>query len=494
VKRAVEVVLALDIGSSSARSALFDQRGRMIAGSEARRKYSLEYTSEDGAELSPIALRGAAVACSRETLRKFRSNRRIVAVSGSAFWHGLVGLDRKARPITPVFTWADSRCSADAEVLRHEFNERKTFSETGCMLRASYWPAKLRWLWRTNRPLFRKVHRWVSPADWIFAKSFGAAGTSHSMASATGLYNLRTKSWHSELCRACRIDCEQLDVICESSDRGQTDFSELNGARIFNPLGDGAAGNLGSDGAAAGRIAINVGTSAAVRLLRAENDRRPPVPFGLFRYAVDEKRAVIGGAVSNAGNLHQWCLRQLQLGMTEARALSRSAAASDALTILPFWVNERAPSWPENLCGAIVGLTQSTDAAAIFRAAMCATFYRLADILQLLERSNSRANQIIVSGGILRSKPSLRLLADSLGRDICVCAQPEASLRGAAVYVLEKLGYQATPLRKPKLIRHDRSLAAKHRVRRELQSALEKVFPSSEGRASARPMSMRAGR
>jgi gluconokinase len=307
----------------------------------------------------------------------------------------------------------------------------------------------------------------------MFEKIFGAAGTSRSMASATGLYDLRTKSWHNELCRACRIDREQLDVICESSDRSQTDFPELRGAPVFNPIGDGAAGNLGSDAVAAGRVAINVGTSAAVRLLRMENDRGPRVPFGLFRYAVDEERAVVGGAVSNAGNLHQWCLRQLQLGTTEARALSRSAAPSDDLTILPFWVNERAPSWPENLRGAIVGLNQSTDAAAIFRAAMCATFYRLADILELLEQNNGRAKEIIVSGGILGSKPSLRLLADSLGRDICISAQPEASLRGAAVYVLEKLDYEAAPLRKPKLIRHDRSLAAKHRVRRERQSILE---------------------
>jgi gluconokinase len=408
-------------------------------------------------------------------------------VSGSAFWHGLLGLDRKDQPITPVFSWADSRCADDAEILRQEFNERKIQAETGCMLRASYWPAKLRWLWRTDRQLFRKVQRWISPADWIFGKIFGAIGTSHSMASATGLYDVRTKTWHAELCRACRIDPEQLDVLCESSDCCRADSPELQNARNFNPIGDGAAGNLGSGADRAGSVAINVGTSAAVRLLRSENDGKRPVPFGLFQYAVDPQRTVVGGAVSNAGNLHQWCLRQLQVGVTEAHALDRSAGANDDLTILPFWVNERAPTWPENLHGTIVGLNQSTDAAAIFRAAMCATFYRLASILELLEKTNGRAKQIIVSGGILRSKPSVQLLADSLGRDIYVSAEKEASLRGAAVYVLEKLGYAATPLAKPKVVRHDRKLAAKHRVRRERQVALEKRLSSSEGRASARP-------
>jgi gluconokinase len=393
-------------------------------------------------------------------------------VSGSAFWHGLLGLDGKGQPITPVFSWADSRCAEDAEILRQKFNERKIHAETGCMLRSSFWPAKLRWLWRTNRQLFRRVHRWISPADWVFGKIFGAIGTSHSMASATGLYDVRTKTWHAELCRACRIDPEQLDLICESSD-GCATASELRDARIFNPIGDGAAGSLGSGADRAGSVAINVGTSAAVRLLRSENDGKRPVPFGLFQHAVDQQRTVVGGAVSNAGNLHQWCLRQLQVGVTEKRALSRTAAASDDLTILPFWVNERAPTWPENLRGAIVGLNQSTDAAAIFRATMSATFYRLADILESLEQTSSRADQIIVSGGILHSSPSLRLLADSLGRDIWVSAEKEASLRGAAVYVLEKLGYAATPLPTPKLVRHDRALAKKHSIRRERQAALE---------------------
>jgi gluconokinase len=176
--------------------------------------------------------------------------------------------------------------------------------------------------------------------------------------------------------------------------------------------------------------------------------------------------------------LHQWCLRHLRLRTTEAKALSRIAAANDDLTILPFWVGERAPTWPENLRGTIIGLTQLTDAGAIFRAATCATFYRLADILESLEAKSGRAHQVIVSGGILHSKAALPLLADALGRDIAVSAQTEASLRGAALYVLEKLGVKPAPLPKPKLIRHDRVLAAKHRIRRERQRRLENQLSS----------------
>jgi gluconokinase len=191
----------------------------------------------------------------------------------------------------------------------------------------------------------------------------------------------------------------------------------------------------------------------------------------------------MGGAVSNAGNLRRWCLRELRLAETETqvnKALSRTAAATDPLTVLPFWVGERAPTWPEKLRGTIVGLDQTSTAAQIFRATTCAVYYRLAAILDLAERVAGRAKEIIVSGGILHSAASLRLLADALGRDISISSQAEASLRGSAIYVLEKLGRPPHPLPKAKLVRHDRGLAKKHRTRRERQVALENTLAPTQ--------------
>jgi gluconokinase len=476
------LVFAMDIGSSSTRSALFDEKGRALVETVASREYAVRYGTDGAAELSPALLLRASRSCLQQTLQARRlslSLRKIpiVAAGASAFWHSLLGLDGKARPLTPVFTWADSRCAADAAQLREEFDEKEIHAQTGCMLRASFWPAKLRWLRRTEPRLSQRVVRWASPAEWIFEKLFGAAGWSHSMASATGLYNLLTKRWHAPLCKACGIEIDQLGVLTETASASRLTFRQMGEARIFTAIGDGAAGNLGSGADAEGRIAINIGTSAAVRVM--QRDKGNSIPFGLFRYAVDRERTVLGGAVSNAGNLRRWCLRELRLEETESKlekALSRTAAADDAITVLPFWVDERAPTWPENLAGAIVGLTQASDAAQIFRGTTCAVFYRLAAILDLVVKATGPAKEIIVSGGILHSAASLRLLADSLGRDLSISPQPEASLRGAAVYVLEKLGHKVAPLRKARLVRHDRALAKKHGIRRERQITLEKLL------------------
>lgn len=480
------LVLAMDIGSSSTRSALFDEKGRILTETRASREYAVRYSAEGGAELSPALLRRAVQDCVRESLRARRAapslrNIPLIAAGASAFWHSLLGLDKKGRAITPVFTWADSQCAPDAAQLRIELDERKIHARTGCMLRASFWPAKLRWLRRTRARLFDRVARWVSPAEWIFEELFEAAGCNPSMASGTGLYDLRSKRWDSALCAACGIDATQLGAVSEAAGAGGSVFPELCDINVFTAIGDGAAGNLGCGADAVGRIAINIGTSAAVRLMSRENPAAS-TPFGLFRYAVDRERTVLGGAVSNAGNLRKWCLRELRLNDTllaEKKAFARSAAANDKITVLPFWVSERAPTWPGDLHGAIVGLSQASSAAEILRATTCAVYYRLAEILELIERATEPAKAIIVSGGILRSTPSLRLLADALGRDLLISPEAEASLRGAAVYVLEKLGHNAAPLRKAKIVRHDRGLAKKHRVRREQQVALEKMLSKS---------------
>lgn len=478
------LVLAMDIGSSSTRSALFDEKGRMFPKTSTCRKYSVRYTAEGGAELSPLLIRRAVASCLRETLKARRDSsslRRIpiIAVGASAFWHSLLGVDGQDRPITPVFTWADSRCAQDAARLRGEFHERKIHAQTGCMLRASFWPAKLRWLRRTQKSVFNRVVHWVSPAEWIFGDLFGASGCSHSMASATGLYDLRAQRWDPLLSDACGIEIDQLGELTDLA-RGKPAQPELRDAKFFPAIGDGAAGNLGCGADVAGRVAINVGTSAAVRMVETNPARvGHPAPFGLFRYAIDRERTVLGGAVSNAGNLRRWCLRELRLSASNAvteKMFSRAAAATDELTVLPFWVNERAPTWPENLRGAIIGLNQASSASQLLRATSCAVFYRLGEILDLIEGAAGRSKEVIVSGGILHSRASLRLLADALGRDLRVSSELEASLRGGAVYVLEKLGHKVAPPQNGEIVRHDRALAKKHRIRRERQVALEKSF------------------
>lgn len=293
------------------------------------------------------------------------------------------------------------------------------------------------------------------------------------MVSATGLYNSRRREWDEQLCDVCHVDPTQLPGISEESE-------SRRGVRIFTAIGDGAAGNLGSGADRAGIIALNVGTSAAARIMQTTPAAsRTKVPFGLFRYIVDAHRSVMGGAVSNAGNLRVWCLRDLRLNQAGAeRGLSRAKAAVDSLNVLPFWVGERAPTWPEGQFGVIDGLDQATRAIDILRATTTAVFYRLAEIIDLIEAATGRPRRIVVSGGIVHSVAAIKLLADAIGRDVEITRQAEASLRGAAVYALNKMGMKPAATSAGRIIKCQPILAAKHRERRQRQIDLEKILTS----------------
>ena len=437
------LILAVDLGTSSVRTALFDAAGRRLPGTLTQRAHGVTHSDDGAAELDPAAVHANLDACLRATLA--RTGKKEVAAAGvSCFWHSLVGVDARGQALTPIYTWADSRCRHDAARLRTELDEQVYHRQTGCMLHTSYWPAKLRWLARRQARLFRRVARWVSPGEWLAGQygGDGADACAYGMATGTGLFNPCTLAWEPGVVEQCGIRPDQLSPLSQDAwpvnAATAKRFPALAGARWWPAVGDGAAGNLGSGATRPGRAAINVGTSAAFRVMNEGSDAQGP--FGLFCYRVDARRYVVGGAVSNAGNLRAWCRRELRLPANDAaldRALAARPGPVESLVTLPFWSAERAPTWREDLGGVMQGLSQNTTALDLLQATTEAVYHRLALIADL-SLTDARATEIIVSGGILKSDHLLQRLADVLGRPVRPSLEPEASLRGAAVYALDR--------------------------------------------------------
>ncbi len=481
------LILALDVGTSSIKTALFEPQGRRLQETTAHQKYTLRVASDGTAELAVGDLEQAVLRAIRATLAAKRKDRSlhvrpIVAVGASCFWHSLLGYDAKLGP-TPIYTWGDARCQTDAARLLAAHDEKKYHARTGCLLRAPYWPAKLRWLRRTGQAT--GITRWMSPADWLYGRLAGDGTTSISMASATGLMDGRSRQWDSALLRMAGINRRTLTPISDEPIQatGTADatlpalhrFPELKDALWFPALGDGAASNLGSDAVTSRRAALNIGTSGAVRLVCAS--RPANLTPGLFCYQIDAARSLIGGATSNAGNLRMWSLHTLRLPddpRAIEQALARRFSPGHGLTILPFWNGERAPSWPRARAGTITGLTYATTALELLQALTEATYHRLAQIgEELAHHGKGGPLEIVVSGGICGSPEALQRVANVFGRSLRVCPEPEASLRGAAVYVAERLGFGITPLRPGRLIRPKMAISRAYLAARRAQIALE---------------------
>src|SRR6185503_2077536 len=171
------MVIALDLGTSSARATLYDLQGRVVPGRFHQVRYTPTLTQDGGVEHDPAVLLEAVAACLDAVTRASRHDD-IRAVGVTTFWHGLLGFDAARRPITPIFTWADSRSSPDAALLRGALDDRTLHARTGCHLHSSYWPAKLRWLARERPTDVQHVAHWGSIGEHLELALFGETATS----------------------------------------------------------------------------------------------------------------------------------------------------------------------------------------------------------------------------------------------------------------------------------------------------------------------------
>ena len=441
------LILALDIGTSSVKSALYNLRGQRVGERVAQVSYA-PITDHNGRfELSPAKVLKSARACIDATLSDV-SGQVVAGVGISCFWHSMVGTNERGAALTPIYTWADTRAAGAAVELRAAWDDGAYHARTGCMLHASFWPARHLWLSRVE-PGYKHVQKWLSPGEWLTWQLTGDYRTAEGMVTGTGLFDPNSGSWDTATVAALPIREDTLPVVKAEpipSARAGRRWPALEGALWFPALGDGITSNFGSGATAAPYAAINYGTSAALRMVKRG---RAQAPLGLFAYRIDGQQFLQGGAISNAGNLYAWARRTLSLPADDAtldRALAKLSTKPHGLTVLPFWHGERAPHWRDDLSGTVHGIRGSTTALEIACALREASFQRLALIADKLP--GARRRTAIVGGGLTRS--ALQTLANVTGLKVCLAGEQHASLRGAALVALEHFIDPAT-LASPRL-------------------------------------------
>jgi gluconokinase len=463
-----EMMLVLDIGSSSMRAVLFDQNAKEVQGTLSRRTYSVRTTVEGGAELDADAMFEAFTSALDELLAK--SERvKIGGVAASSLASNILAVDQEGNALSPAYLYSDTRDSVAVEELRSRVDWGPIYDRTGCPLHTSYLPARFLWIRQAQPELFERASRWVSLHEFFLLKLFGRSMTSHSFASWTGLLNRFQLDWDNPVLALVGVRREQLsplvsakDSLTELKPRFSARWKALSGARFFPALGDGAVANIGSGCTDSSRVAVTVGTSGALRAViprtAASVFSRPNlnagregdvdalafhIPPGLWLYHVDERRSLLGGSLNNGGNVFAYLRRTLNLPEPEAedRELSKLEPDAHGLTVLPFFAGERSPGYRGDARASIVGLSLETRPVEILRATFEAIAYRVAAIFDLILSAIPAPREIIASGSALLHSPVwVQILADVLGRAITVSGEEEASARGAALLALEAVG------------------------------------------------------
>ncbi|GAB4524565.1 MAG: gluconokinase [Anaerolineae bacterium] len=441
-------ILVLDIGSSSVRAMLFDEYARPIPGAEARLAHQLT-TVPAGASVIDAESLCLNLEQVIGTLLSHPAARHIQAVAMDTFVGNILGVDADGRPLTPVFTYADTRCAEDIEYLRQHVNLHDSHQRTGCVLHTAYLPGRLHWLRRTHPSLFAAVYEWVDFGTYVYRRWFAHTDVpcSYSVAAWTGLLNRQTLAWDETWLRILEIPVHTLSGLSDYDTHTYTlsnDYAnkwpELEGVPFLLAIGDGAAANVGSGCLTPERLALTIGTTAAIRV--ASTLYPDPVPAGLWSYRITAKTHLTGGATSEGGNIFAWAREVLNL--TDLRDLDKTLANRPAdahgLTFLPLLAGERSPGWQAQATGTVHGLRLSTSALDIVQAALEGVALRLSIIADQLSPFMDAETDVIAGGGAVQnSNVWTQMIANALNRPIHVTDDAEVTARGTALLALRAL-------------------------------------------------------
>lgn len=438
-------LLVIDLGSSSARTLLFDDDAGLIDGSICSRRHDFTTDSDGLAAADAPYLRALVEACIDEALAHGTA-KTIRAVGLATFAGNWLGLDDKGEACTALFTYADTRGRSQIPALLDALggDARSYHQATGCMLHPAYLPAQYACLQRSDPAAAARIRRLSDVGGYLYRRWFGREiPMSLSLASWSGLLDTVRRDWHGDYAR--RLVGENLAaklppladfnaVQVGLAEAYASRWPQLRDAPFFLALGDGAAANVGSGAVDADRIALTIGTTSALRVVKDVNR----VPRGLWRYLVAADMTLIGGATSEGGNVYQWVMEDL-LRADETLEAQLAAREPDAhgLTVLPLLAGERAPGWQPNAKGAIHGIGRHTSRLDILQAHLEAVALRLSIIFDSLKADGAA---VMAGGGALQSSPAWAIMmADAFDSPIHLLAEAEITARGVALMLRRSL-------------------------------------------------------
>lgn len=443
------LVLSIDIGTSSVKTGLFDMQGQLAAGSLARRPVDLLTGADGTAVIDPDSLLETVWTCIDQTLANREGKpQQIAGVGACTFVSNILGVDTQGRASTPIYTYADTRPAAQANLLKEQLDEAAVHQRTGCILHPSYLPARFAWFKQVQPELLKAGYSWMTFGEYLALKLFGETAVSYSAASWSGLLDRFTLDWDGELLAALQLDRKLLSdlVDVDQSWSGlKSPFSErwsvLQDIPWFPAVGDGAAANLGSGCINAQRLALTVGSTSAMRVTLEED--LALIPHGLWSYRVDRQHVLLGGALSEGGNVLTWLKDTFRLepSLELEEILRERSGVDQELIFLPLLAGERSPGWNGSARGIIAGLSLATTPVDILVAALYGIAVRIGLVYNLLKTELPAGHTVIANGGALVRSPAwVQVIADMLGCEVTLSEVEEASARGAAILALRSLG------------------------------------------------------
>jgi len=442
-------LLALDQGTSSSRSIVFDARGRIVA--MAQREFRQIYPQPGWVEHDPKEIWATQLATAKEVLAKAGLKAAQIASIGitnqretTLLWNRQTG-----EPVYNAIVWQDRRAEPTCAALRERGLEPTIRAKTGLIIDAYFSGTKLKWL-LDNVPGARAAAQRGELAfgtvdAWLMWQLTGGRvhATDVSNAARTMLLNVRDNTWDDELLALLEVPREVLPAVHPSSHVFGHTNAELLGASL--PIG-GIAGDQQS--ALFGQACFKAGLAkntygTGCFMLMHTGAQFQTSTNGLITTSSAQPTATpefaLEGSVFIGGAVVQWLrdgLRAIK-GSGEVQSLAESVPDSGGVMFVPAFTGLGAPYWKADARGAIVGLTRGSTVAHIARAALESIAFQSAALLAAMGRDAVAAGaapvaELRVDGGACVNDLLMQFQADLLGIPVVRPQVIETTALGAA--------------------------------------------------------------
>jgi len=437
-------MLALDQGTTSSRSIVFDEGGRPLAAGQ--EEFQQHFPAAGLVEHDAGEIWATQLATATEALTQAKLRPKDVAAIGitnqretTLLWDRSTG-----EPLHRAIVWQDRRTADACAKLRQDGAEDMVRARTGLVIDPYFSGTKLAWLLdhvdgaraRAERGelAFGTIDSWL-----VYKLTNGALHvTDPSNASRTLLFDIHEQAWNDELLRLFRVPRAVLPEVRDSSEHyGETSAPALAGIPIAGIAGDQQAALFGQLCTEPGLtkntygtgcfMLQNTGTKAPVskhKLVTTVAWRRG----GTAEYAL-EGSVFIGGAVV------QWLRDGLGIirSSAEVEPLAASVPDSGGVYLVPAFAGLGAPHWDAYARGAMVGITRGTNAGHVARAAVESIAYQVADLAEAMQKdAGTPLSELRVDGGASRNDTLLQFQADLLGVPVARPEVTETTALGAA--------------------------------------------------------------
>ena len=449
-------VLALDEGSTSARSALVDATGAIAY--EARSPVAWRRPRPGWVELDPVALWRTQLDTIERVLDSAGAGRGdVAAVAVTTHRESVVMWDRRTgEPVHDAIVWIS--CQTDdvverwrARGLDDEFRRR-----TGLRNDSFFSAAKIAWLLEEvpgARARAEAGSLLCGTIDcWLLWNLTGGRShlTDHSCASRTGLFHLESLDWDAELCALLDIPMSLLPEARPSDDVfGVVDDSVLAGeVPILAVLADQQASMYGQACFREGSAKNTFGTAG---VLCINSGKSPVLVDGLTSSvgwtAGGDTRYELEGVVFHSGQTLQWLRDGLRLldPTDDVEALAGSVPDTAGVYFVPGFGGLCAPYWDRRAKASIVGMTLETTKEHVVRAALESMAHQTVDVVHALARGGITVTELKVDGGAAKNDLLCQLLADLSGLQIQRPRELERTALGVAMMAGVGVGLWSGP-------------------------------------------------